>query len=369
MAISIEYGRSEGIELSVGELAGALGDSVTVLPIVVAVGALSEYSLGAILLGFGVFQIAWGLYYGAPVSVEPMKALAALVIAGALSATELASAGLVAGVVLLAIGWSGTLGRFERLVGEPVVRGVQLAVALLLIGSGVRLGSGDLLVALGAASVVVALGLLGHHRTSAIVVLGLGLAVAVTRVGVPAPAVPPIAFQLPTVASVRSANVLGATAGQLAMTVGNAAVATSLLLSDLYDRDVSADALAGSMGVMNLLAVPLGALPMCHGSGGVAGKYAFGAATAGANVILGVLYVAAAFVAVGLLAAFPLSALGVILVLVALQLGHESLQTEGLPLTLVVGVLGAVTSVGLAFLAGLVVHLATTRWNRQPTGG
>nr|WP_321112514.1 putative sulfate/molybdate transporter [Halorussus salinisoli] len=56
---------------------------------------------------------------------------------------------------------------------------------------------------------------------------------------------------------------------------------------------------------MNLFAIPLGAMPMCHGSGGVAGKYAFGARTAGANVILGSIYAVAAVLAVGIVAAFP----------------------------------------------------------------
>ncbi|AEN05026.1 hypothetical protein Halar_1279 [halophilic archaeon DL31] len=72
-----------------GEFTGAIGDSVTVLPIAVAIGALTELSLARMLLGFAVFQVVWGLRYGLPVSVEPMKALAALVIAGALSPNEL----------------------------------------------------------------------------------------------------------------------------------------------------------------------------------------------------------------------------------------------------------------------------------------
>lgn len=103
-----------------GEFTGAIGDSVTVFPVVVAIAALTELSLAHLLLGFAVFQIAWGLYYGLPVSVEPMKALAALVITGALTASELAVAGLLAGVVLLVVGWTGTLGRIEQYVGQPV---------------------------------------------------------------------------------------------------------------------------------------------------------------------------------------------------------------------------------------------------------
>jgi MFS superfamily sulfate permease-like transporter len=219
-------------------------------------------------------------------------------------------------------------------------------------------------VALGAAGVVVVVALLGYRRSSALVVLALGMVVAGLEVGIPAPAVPSVALALPPVATLRSPDVLGATAGQLAMTVGNAAVATSLLLSDLYDRDVSPDELATSMGAMNLVAVPLGAMPMCHGSGGVAGKYAFGASTAGANLILGLLYAAAAVFAVGLLVAFPLPALGVVLVLVALQLGRTSLETDHLALTALVGVIGAATSVGVAFVVGLVLYLGMDRLGR-----
>lgn len=60
------------------------------------------------------------------------------------------------------------------------------------------------------------------------------------------------------------------------MTLGNAALATSVLLYDYFDRDISVDELSTSMDVMNPAAVPFGALPMCHGSSGVAGKYVFG---------------------------------------------------------------------------------------------
>jgi MFS superfamily sulfate permease-like transporter len=113
---------------------------------------------------------------------------------------------------------------------------------------------------------------------------------------------------------------------------------------------------------MNLLAVPLGALPMCHGSGGVAGKHAFGARTAGANLILGVLYAAAALGAAQLVAAFPMAALGVVLALVAVELGKASLDTDSLGLTAGVGTLGLATNVGLAFVAGIAASAALKRF-------
>lgn len=103
---SVEFGRNA--------VTGAIGDSITVIPLVVALALLTEVSLPHVLVAFGAFQILWGVRYGLPVSVEPMKALAALAVAGALTYAELALAGVILGVLLLAIGLTGTLGRVER---------------------------------------------------------------------------------------------------------------------------------------------------------------------------------------------------------------------------------------------------------------
>jgi hypothetical protein len=342
----------ETVSFTRGEFTGALGDSVTVLPIVVAIGALTELSLGRMLLGFALFQVVWGLHYGLPISVEPMKALAALVIAGALAPAELVVAGLLAGVVLLVLGRTGSLTRLTSLVGEPVVRGVQLAVALLLLQSGVGLGLEGPLLAAGGVVAAGAVTLAGYRRASALVVLALGVAVALSTTGVPTVELPTPTLVRPTTTGL-TLPAVEATLAQLAMTVGNAAVATALLLEEYYDAEVTADGLATSMGVTNLVAVPLGALPMCHGSGGVAGKHAFGARTAGANLVLGGLYALAALGA-GVVAAFPLSVLGVVLALVAVELGQSGLDTSHVPTAVGVGLLGVLTNVGVAFVVGAV---------------
>lgn len=364
MVVSILNQHNRPVNFSFSELTGALGDSVTVLPVVVAIATLTEFSLTPLLLGFALFQIVWGLHYRLPISVEPMKALAALVIAGALTAGELVIAGLLAGGILFIMGWFGALSRVEQYIGQPVIRGIQVAVALILLETGVQLSLSQIwytLIALSVAGVVV---ITGHRRASTLAVLSAGVIVAISQVGIPAPQFPVLKLTIPSVTAISSASI-NATVAQLAMTVGNAAVATSLLLTDYYDADVSADELATSMGAMNLIAVPLGAMPMCHGSGGVAGKYAFGARTAGANLILGGIYVLAAVVAVGIVAAFPLAMLGVILVLVAFELGRAGLETENLPLTLGIGILGIVSNVGLAFVVGILGHHVLVKRNSE----
>ena len=123
MATAEVFGHRLEIRFDSGEVAGALGDSVTVLPLMIAIGALTDASLGLVLLGFAVFQAVWGLHYGLPMSVEPMKALAGLAIAGTLGYGELVAAGLLAGVALLVAGATGLRGGGRALAGRPLVRG------------------------------------------------------------------------------------------------------------------------------------------------------------------------------------------------------------------------------------------------------
>jgi hypothetical protein len=361
MALS-DVAADRSIRFDAGEVSGALGDSVTVLPIAVALGALTPLSLGTVLLWFGVFQLVWGVRYGLPLSVEPMKALAALAVAGSITAGELVAAGLLAGVVLVVAARARLLSRIRSVVGEAAIRGVQLAVALLLAKTGVELAAGDPAAAAASVALVAAAAAVGRPRLSSLLVLGAGGALAVAAAGGVSPALPALS-PLPTAPRL-TADATAATLGQLAMTAGNAAVATSLLCSDLFDADVSPDRLAGSMGAMCLAAVPFGGLPMCHGSGGLAGKHAFGARTGGANVVLGVCYLVAALFA-GVVAAFPTAVLGVLLVVVAAHLGRAAAASDRLLVVGVVGAVGLLANVGAAFLVGVAADRLLDRRARR----
>lgn len=359
------YRANNTVALSWNEVTGAIGDSVTVLPIIVGVGVLSELSLAWMLAWFGVFQIVWGLYYGVPISVEPMKALGALVIAGTITTSEVLLAGLLLGIVLLGIGTTGTLGRIERYIDSPVIRGIQFGVALVLLETGFRLSLGDVRLALFAVLLASAVIALGYWNVTAILVLAVGGLVAGVQTGMPEPVLPSVDGLFLLQGASITLPTIEATVAQFAMTVGNAALAASVLLNDYFDRNISPDDLSQSMGVMNLVSLPFGAFPMCHGSGGIAGKYAFGARTAGANVVLGILYVVLALFAVGLVAGYPVSMLGVILALVAIHLGWTSIQrADAIPLVIGIGVVGLLSNLGIAFVVGIAGSLALNRFGR-----
>jgi MFS superfamily sulfate permease-like transporter len=122
-----------------------------------------------------------------------------------------------------------------------------------------------------------------------------------------------------TWASVRSATV-DLALPQLSLTLTNAVVLTALLAGDYFGSraaHVTPARLSLTSGAANLALAPLGALPMCHGAGGLAAHHRFGARTGTAPLLLALALAAVALLPGGLgtaaLAAIPAAALGALL--------------------------------------------------------
>jgi MFS superfamily sulfate permease-like transporter len=133
-------------------------------------------------------------------------------------------------------------------------------------------------------------------------------------------------------------------------------------------RRISVRLLALDHGLMNLIAAPLGGVPMCRGAGGMAGHVRFGAHTGGAIVILGVILLSGALFFADSVATlfrlFPLPVLGVILFFGGIELavginGDTFSRSERTILVVTAGV--ALWNMGVAYLAGLLLHHAAQR--------
>jgi len=79
---------------------------------------------------------------------------------------------------------------------------------------------------------------------------------------------------------------------QIPLTIGNACVGTADTCCTLFPQSSSlskskAGKFALTMGIANFPAGFFGAVPMCHGTGGLAAHYRFGARTGGAPVMIG----------------------------------------------------------------------------------
>ena len=110
--------------------------------------------------------------------------------------------------------------------------------------------------------------------------------------------------------------------------------AVCALSGDLFPgRAIGTRPMAISVAVMNLGTCLFGAIPSCHGSGGLAGQHRFGARTGGSMVVLGLFKMALGILfgsAVGVvLAAFPSSLLGVLLAFAGLELGLAAREESG----------------------------------------
>src|SRR5438309_7836569 len=63
------------------ELSGAFGDMGTDVPLIIGVALASHLDGASVLIMFGAMQILTGLAYRMPMPVQPLKAMAAIVIA------------------------------------------------------------------------------------------------------------------------------------------------------------------------------------------------------------------------------------------------------------------------------------------------
>jgi hypothetical protein len=125
-----------------------------------------------------------------------------------------------------------------------------------------------------------------------------------------------------------SADAIGMGVAQLPLTTLNSVIAVSALASDLLPNlpSPSVTAVGISVAAMNLSGCWFGAMPVCHGSGGLAAQYRFGARS-GASVMLLGLFKVVIGLAFGeslldLLQTFPRGLLGIMVVAAGLELAR-----------------------------------------------
>jgi hypothetical protein len=117
------------------ELAGSTGNFGTVLPLLFAVSVSCDINVSIMLFWAATWYIISGLYYHIPIPVEPLKAVGAMAIAESSPPHLIAASGIVLGVMCLCIGFFRWMSRVRQIIPEPVIRGVQLGLALILIKS------------------------------------------------------------------------------------------------------------------------------------------------------------------------------------------------------------------------------------------
>ena len=279
-----------------------------------------------------------------------MKAIAAVAIARNFSNGAIAAAGIFVGACILIFSVTGLLHWFTSVIPIPVIKGIQVGAGLSLVIT----ACSSMLMPLGwispswadnriwALAAFLALTITNIYRrvpyALTLFVLGLLLAVIRTAIAVDLPA-----FQiwrpfivLPSYVDWKI-GAIDAGIGQIPLTTLNSIVAVVHLSNDLLPnvRTPSVTHVGLSVAAMNLLGCWFGAMPVCHGSGGLAAQYRFGARSGASVVFLGVLKLVIGLLfgetLVDLLKRFPAAFLGIMVVAAGLELLSvgESLNTSG----------------------------------------
>ncbi|MFV0439273.1 MAG: putative sulfate/molybdate transporter [Desulfopila sp.] len=386
------------------EIAGSFGDLGTILPLAVGMIMINGLNPVGVFCGVGLFYIFSGLYFRVTCPVEPMKVMSGYAIATGIGSGQIHAACLWLFVFLLIIGVSGMIDLIRRYTATSVIRGVQLSTGLLLISQGVKLIAGTspyqqlqamaepylryqqiggvpIGLLLGAGFGFLALFFLDNRRLpAALLLVGFGAGVGLVlgtqlnweglRPGLYLPELLPGGW--PTMDELGFVLLL-LVLPQVPMTIGNAVIANADLSHQYFPeaaRRVTYSALCISMALANLVSFLIGGIPMCHGAGGLASRYRFGARTGGSNLVIGALFLLVALLlgrdALVVINLLPLAVLGVLLVFSGSQLALTILDVRGrkelFVVVLVVGVTIA-SNLAVGFVVGMVVA-ALLRWDR-----
>ncbi|WP_241648005.1 putative sulfate/molybdate transporter [Methanoculleus taiwanensis] len=362
-----------GIRFTLEEIAGGLGDIGTIFPIILGVALVSDVNISHIFLFLAAWYIIAGLYYRLPIPIEPMKAIGAIVIAEGITGDVIAAAGITLGVLFFILGVIGGMERIRKWIPQSVIRGVQAGLALLLLRTSLGYIIDDLLFAVLSIAIILVFFVLANRTRlpdiSALVVIAIGLAAGILTVGFPPFRLIPLPHLIvPTFADFIS-GAWTLALPQIPLTLANAILATSLLTIDLFGKEVKPDRLSRTIGLMNLVSTPFGGFPMCHGAGGMAAQYRFGARTGGANIAAGLFILAFAllFAPPEVLTLIPIGIFGGLLVFVGIELGKHSIKTDSYIVTGVIAVLTLAVGLTVAFIAGMALAYALQRW-RPGTG-
>ena len=336
------------------ELSGSLGDLGTLLPLMTALVITNSISLPSTLLFTGAANILTGVAFGLPLPVQPMKAIAAVAIARKFSLEENAAAGLVVAGLVGFFSVTGLINWANRVTPVPVVKGIQVGAGLsLCLSAGSKMlvpltwtgpwWGDNLLWAL--AAVVLLLVTFAYPRMPyAMIVFTVGVLLSILAPGDTSSVVSDAAaipILHPSGRDFWKATTT-ASLGQLPLTLLNSVIAASALASDLlpsppYPAAPTVTEFGISVAAINLVGCWFGAMPVCHGSGGLAGQFRFGARSGSSIVFLGSIKFLLGILAfwksetiVGLLSNIPKALLGILVLAAGVELAKvgESVNTD-----------------------------------------
>ena len=374
----------QNIRFDRNEFSGSFGDIGTDLPLIVGMIMVSGIDSASTFIIYGILQIASGLYYGMRMAVQPLKAVATLVIAGNIAGSVIYGGGLAIGIIMLFLTITGLIKKLSTFIPKAVIRGIQMGLGLMLANIALKNyiveGSGVMEYGLVIVAFTIALVLLGNRKyPPALFIIGLGILYALFfQIENPTTLFSSVKMEIPNFHIPKwddiATGFLILALPQIPLSIGNSILASDQLAKDLYpEKKITVSKIAFTYSLMNIISPFFSGIPVCHGSGGMAGHHSFGARTGGSVLIYGVF-----FLILGLFFShsfdqivkiFPMQILGVILFFEAITLVFlvRDIQTKksDFYIALVVALIACGLPYGflISIILGTILYYNSTRIN------
>lgn len=364
----------KSFEFNLKELAGSMGDFGTLFPLAIGYIAVCGLDPAGLLVMMGLANVITGLVYRLPMPIEPMKVLAVMAIAQHWSPSMVYASAFSMGIIWLILSMTGIMSVIARYTPLSVTRGIQASLGIILALEAFKMLSTWWTLGI-AAIIIVAIFRENKYAPAAVVLMVLGMVIMLLKgqfhgISMPGFHIPPLTrFYFHEIRE----TLLLAGFAQVPLTATNAVIATASLIRSYWpDRPVTESRLSLNMGIMNIILPFFGGMPLCHGAGGLAGQYYFGARTGGANIIEGIIEISlgvflAASIA-GLLQAFPTAIIGAMLFLVGIELTKfvKDIRPGKDLLSIVTTIaISLVSNMAFGFITGILVHYVISRLEKR----
>jgi len=357
--------RIKSFEFNLRELAGSMGDFGTLLPLAIGYIAVCGLEPSGLLIMIGLANIVSGIVYKLPMPIEPMKVIAVVAIAQQWTPSMVYASGFAMGIFWLIFSLTGLIKWIEKFTPNSVIKGIQFTLGVLLAIEAFKMISNDWII--GIISILIVLILKNNRYAPAAIVLMAGGFLMVyfeshfQNISMPS-------FTLPQFTTFKMNELWQvlflAGFAQIPLTITNATLATSTLISHYWpEKPVSTQKLSWNQGIMNTFLPFFGGIPLCHGAGGLASQYYFGARTGGTNIIEGLIEICLGLFfsasIVGIFTFFPMAIIGGMMFLVGIELTKfawsAKFNIDVIPLVITV-IIALLTNMAIGFISGIIIH-------------
>ena len=344
----------KNFRFTLAEFSGSLADLGVMLPLVLALITLNGMNVTAAFVGIGLAYLFTAIVYRLPIPVQPLKSISTIALAMGLAPVVIITGAIWNAIAFLGMGLSGVDRWVQKAFPKPVVRGIQLGLAYLLVKSAWKLvntqntswQSGlsslsfivpwNLVLVIGAVMFLFIF-LRWRKDWAALGILVFGLGISFYHLGLPTlhlglnmPSLFPL---VPTWPQLWQGLWLLALP-QIPLSLGNSVYATADAAQQYFGERaarVTPRRLMVTMGINDAVAAALGGIPVCHGCGGLTAHYRLGARTGGAPLMIGIIFLALGlFGGTAVLSIFSLIPFAILAVLLAYVAWQHALLMKDL---------------------------------------